>query len=144
MGDEVPRSALSESIQLMHKDCPYCASRFSLRQLYEAAELRVIGMAFAGNSPDCVYYYFQHAIDTCGTTFAVPAVAFSRFVAERIPEQALTGQPECERHCHNISDLQTCSQSCYYAAFRRLLVKMLALKNQNQQSSRVSVSQMSL
>lgn len=132
---------MSQETNFAQKRCPHCGAQFALSQLYHSPELRLMGMAFAGKSIDCAYYYFQHASEACGTTFAVPAEAFIGFIDELIPADKLTGRAECEQRCINIADLQSCSQNCYFAAFRRLLLRMLAAKDQGRPAGRVSVSQ---
>lgn len=110
------------------KSCTNCGESFTLEQLATDPLLVPIGMAFEEGEEEIAYYYFQHEIPECGTSFLVPVNVFRPLITERIPANLLVGCEHCEEHCANINDLQACGQPCSNAPFRRFLLKMIEVK----------------
>ena len=121
------------------KKCNCCQECLTARQLVDDPAIRPIGTAFYEDEGTGIhYYFFQHEIPDCGTSFVVDVEHFKQFIVEPIPEEVLRLGPGCEGHCVNINDLSNCGQECHFAPFRRFLLKMLAEKEPRIQ--RVSVS----
>lgn len=110
------------------KSCPCCKAHFTLDQLASDPDIRLIGMAFGEDSIEWAYYFFQHEIDGCRSSFAVKVEEFLSLINEPIPNESLALRDCCEEHCVNLSDLAACNNACRFAPFRRHLLKMLATK----------------
>ncbi len=110
--------------------CPCCKEWFSLERLATDPVLRLIGMSFDGNGFEVAFYFFQHENSQCGSSFLVAVDAFKSLIDEPIPEHKATLSEGCEGRCTSIEDLQTCKNECYFAPFRRLLLKMMEAKKQ--------------
>lgn len=113
---------------IYHKECPYCKTWINLDQLVNDPQIRLIGMTFADDSIECVYYFFQHDLADCGTSFVVKAEFFVDYIGEPLPTHKLTNRDCCEQHCVNLSDLAACHQECYFDPFRRFMHQMIAAK----------------
>ncbi|MFN8177610.1 MAG: hypothetical protein U0167_06775 [bacterium] len=106
------------------KTCPGCGSVFTLQQILSSPDIEPIGMQFIDPDNANNMYYFNHQCPSCGSTFVVPVNVFLPFIAEPVPDRALTGTEVCERHCLRIDDLNQCHAPCHYAPFRRFLLRM--------------------
>jgi len=115
--------------EVYHKECPYCKGWINLDQLVNDPQVRLIGMTFADDSIERVYYFFQHDRADCGTSFVVRAEFFVDYIAEPLPTEKLTNRDCCEQHCINLHDLAACRQECYFAPFRRFMHRMIAAKD---------------
>ena len=114
------------------KECPGCGAQMSAREIIEKPEIKLLGMSFGpDNSPEMAYYFFQHEVENCQSSFLVPVIDMIDFIEEPIPKNILALSNSCERHCVNINDLRECRQSCYYASFRRFLIRMVQIKRRN-------------
>ena len=111
------------------KQCPSCKASFTLDQLAHDPELKLIGMSFAEDSIECAYYFFQHEVPNCGSSFLVRVDEFRALVHEGIPNERMTFRDCCEEHCVSIKDLSDCRNECYFAPFRRLLIRMMQAKD---------------
>jgi hypothetical protein len=85
-------------------------------------------MSFDGDDIETAYYFFQHESPTCGSSFLVPVEAFASLIDEPLPTRKATLGDGCEGRCTNVKDLQTCKNECFFAPFRRLLLKMIEAK----------------
>jgi hypothetical protein len=111
------------------KTCTCCQKKMTASEIVDDTAVRPIGMAFyEDKDANTHFYFFQHEIPECGTSFVVDVEHFKQFVSEPIPEAVLRGKPGCEGHCVNIQDLNDCRQECHFAPFRRFLLKMLVDK----------------
>jgi len=111
--------------------CPYCKQEFDLDTLMYSPEVALIGMSFADDDPDWVYYFFQHEISNCGSSFVVKVREFERQIDEPISSEVKFGGDCCEEHCVSLGDLGACNQECSFAPYRRFLHKMLELKKKS-------------
>ncbi len=111
------------------KQCPYCKAQLTLDQLVNDPQLRLIGMSFVEDSIEWVFYFYQHDVSNCGTSFVVQAEEFAAYIDEPIPTTKLAQRECCEQHCVNLEDLSNCRQPCHFAPFRRFMHKMIAVKN---------------
>lgn len=115
--------------QYFSKQCPYCKATLTLDQLVNDPQSRLIGMSFVEDSIEWVFYFYQHDVGNCGTSFVVRAEEFAPYIEEAIPSAKLALRECCEQHCVNIEDLSHCQQPCHFAPFRRFMHKMIAAKN---------------
>lgn len=110
------------------KRCSYCNTWLSAKEIISDPRIKLIGMAFTDDESEMAYYFFQHEISKCGTSFLVNVQDLAQFIAESIPADKLTSSCLCEGHCVDLKDLGLCHQKCRFAPFRRFLFKMMALK----------------
>ena len=110
------------------KICNMCHQQFILEELVSNPELELIGMSFNENVRTA-YYFFQHNVPHCGTSFIVDANEFKDLIPEKIPEDNLSLTDNCRQHCTNLEDLETCDRECYQAPFRRFLVHLIEQKS---------------
>ena len=121
------------------KKCTLCQALMTAREIVDDPAIKPIGTAFlADETSDTHYYFFQHEIPGCGTSFVVDVEHFKQFITEPIPEKKMTLGPGCEGHCANINDLTECRQECHFAPFRRFLLKMIEQKNKSLRRHRFS------
>ena len=106
------------------KKCPGCGTLFTLQQILSSPDVDPIGMQFDDADHENNMYYFNDVCPACGSTFVMPVLAFLPFIAEPVPDLALTGTEVCEKHCLRIEDLSACHAPCRYAPFRRFLLQM--------------------
>ncbi len=64
---------------------------------------------------------FNHVIDICGSTIAVPVAEFTDLYTGKKYSEALTGTDECEKRCVEKLDLERCNSKCKYAFVREIL-----------------------
>ncbi len=112
------------------KSCPYCKASLTIDDLISNPDLRLIGMSFADDSIEWAYYFYQHEVPNCGTSFVVRVDKFTAYITEQIPTEKLALRECCKEHCVSINDLSECENECYFAPFRRLLIRMMAAKSQ--------------
>jgi len=110
------------------KICPFCKANLTLDQLVNDPLIRPIGMMFGEGNIEHAYYFFHHDTDNCGTTFIVNVLTFTPCITEPIPQEKLTLTEPCERHCVNLNDLLECKQPCFFAPYRRFLIRMIHIK----------------
>ncbi len=110
------------------RTCPSCKKELTLDQLVNDPSIQPADMSIDTDDIENAYYYFRHKTEKCGTAFMVNVLAFAPCITETIPKERLTLTDPCERHCVNLIDLQECKQSCFFAPFRRFLIKMIELK----------------
>ncbi len=111
------------------KICPCCQIPFTLEELANNPEIRLIGMSFGEDSIEWAYYFFQHEASNCGSSFVVKIESFLSLINEPVPTEKMALRDCCEEHCVNINDLSSCKNECYFAPFRRLLLEMIAAKS---------------
>jgi hypothetical protein len=110
------------------KYCPCCKAAFTLEELATDPDISLIGMAFGDDSIEWAYYFFQHEVEGCRSSFAVKVEDFLSQITEPIPAERMALRDCCEEHCVSVKDLGECKNECYFAPFRRQLLKMLAAK----------------
>jgi hypothetical protein len=112
------------------KKCNCCQMSMTARQIVADPAIMPIGIAFIEAADQVThYYYFQHETPDCGSSFMVDVEHFRQLIDEMIPEKVLTSGPHCEGHCVNVGDLSDCGQECFFAPFRRFLLKMIIEKS---------------
>ena len=114
--------------QEIMKICPFCKDELKLDQLVSDPSIHPVGMSIDADDLENAFYYFRHKTEKCGTTFLVNVLAFAPCITEPIPRERLTLTDPCERHCVDLKDLLECKQSCFFAPFRRFLIKMIQAK----------------
>ena len=107
------------------KHCPCCRAPFTAAMLVEDPTAVPLGMTIDRDAPDGGHYWFNHAVEGCGSTFVVELEALTEFLDEPVPATILTGTEPCGHHCLDLDDTEPCPQPCRFAPFRRLLVRML-------------------
>nr|MBN2276476.1 hypothetical protein [candidate division Zixibacteria bacterium] len=112
------------------KLCPYCHAALSIDKIVRDPSIRPIGMAFHDIDSPITYYFFQHDVPGCGTSFLVNIEEFAEYVADSIGSECLARTDCCEGHCVNLEDLNECRQECRNAPFRRFLFEMIKIKGQ--------------
>ena len=110
------------------KKCPKCGHDFTVEDILHNPDIIPVGMLY-NDSQKTACYLFQHEIDYCHSSFAVDIELLRTEIREPIPAETETLSECCEGHCIKINDLAECRQECYYAPFRRLLLRMMELKN---------------
>ena len=112
------------------KQCSFCKTWLSAEEIVNNPNIVPLGMAFSEDDTETAYYYFVHNVPECGTTFLLPVTELESFITETIPSERLTLSECCEEHCVSLDDLAECRQECFFAPYRRLLLKMLETKRQ--------------
>ena len=112
------------------KKCSYCKAILSIRDIVHNPEIVPIGITFADDTIDGAYYFFQHETPNCGTSFVLPVQSLRQFIIEPIPAENLAPSDRCPRHCASLRDLSVCRIECFFAPYRRFLLKMVALKRE--------------
>jgi hypothetical protein len=115
--------------QNLIKKCNLCQAWFSADDIVYSPDIKPLGVAFMDEGDDKAYYFFQHTIPACGTSFVVCADDLTAFIAESIPAEQLTFSEDCEGHCVRLDDLRECHQECRLAPYRRFLLHMITLKS---------------
>jgi len=110
------------------KKCGLCQIWFDAHDIVYSPDIKPLGVAFMDELDDRAYYFFQHTVSGCGTSFVVCADDLIEFITESIPPNQLTGTENCEGHCVRLDDLQECHQQCRLAPYRRFLLHMITLK----------------
>ncbi len=110
------------------KSCPLCGESFTLEQLIEHSDIVPIGMRLDDADPSLNLYFFDHAIESCNTTFVIPIPWFHSLLKERVPLADMAGSCSCAQYCTNIEDFSVCNKECSWAPYRRLLMEMMRIK----------------
>lgn len=112
------------------KQCGFCKLWLSAEDIVTDPDIVPLGMAFGEGETETAYYYFVHNVPDCGTTFLLPVTDLSEYVNEEIPKEKLMLSECCEEHCVSLDDLSECHQECFFAPYRRFLLRMLESKRQ--------------
>ena len=110
------------------KACPLCSETFSIDQLMENPHFVPIGMRLDDSEPSLNLFFFDHAIESCNTTFVIPILWFRSLLREPAPLANLAGSCSCAQYCSSIEDFSTCNKECGWAPYRRLLKEMMQAK----------------
>jgi hypothetical protein len=110
------------------KTCACCQTNLTLDDFEHHPDIIPIGMMFIGGDISEAFYLFQHERPGCGTSLAVSVKAFEPAITEPIAEQVMALKDCCEHHCTNLDDLNRCSAPCFFAAYRRHLIDLVARK----------------
>ncbi|MBN1212086.1 MAG: hypothetical protein JXA92_05860 [candidate division Zixibacteria bacterium] len=110
------------------KQCPSCKKWLSSDEVLTDPDIKPLGMAYLEDENNTAYYYFQHTVPNCGSSFLIEIKDFKPFLTEDIPQVSLMASKHCEGHCVDLYDLNVCKNECYYAPFRRLILKLTQLK----------------
>jgi len=97
-----------------------------MEDILYSSEIEPVGMLFPNDDFEWNMYYFNHAIESCGSTFVIPVREFLHLIDEPIPDTVLNGTDRCDGHCVSVTDIRECSQSCHYAPFRRFMLDLLS------------------
>jgi len=108
------------------KKCPLCATWFSRHDIMHSPVVRPIGMLLEKADPELNFYYFNHEIDGCGTTFVIAVEDMSPLTSLLPDSDSLTGSDACKGHCLRHTTAGDCRDACYYAPYRRLLRQLIA------------------
>jgi hypothetical protein len=106
------------------KQCPGCGQWFSMTDLLESSEIRPLGLTFESADYEHNFFYFNHVVAGCGTTFLISSQRFIPAIDEPIPPQVKTLGEGCEARCVRLDDWLECHNDCFHAPFRRLLRRM--------------------
>ena len=117
------------------KKCPLCGQWFSLEDLVFAEFIQPLGMCLDEDRPEGNFYYFNHLVAKCCTTFVVPVEDFRSRVTELIPSATFAETDRCQKHCLNLSDHRECTESCHYTPYRRLLRFMIEVRRRANRST---------
>ena len=110
------------------KQCPLCRKWLSSDEVIKNPEIKPLGMAYLEDENNTAFYYFQHSVPGCGSTFLIDIKDFGPFMEEDIPQVSLMASKHCEGHCVDLYDLSTCRNECYYAPFRRFILNLISSK----------------
>ena len=91
-------------------------------------EIRLLGLQAVPNLPDGNLLVFDHA---CGTSISLPVRRVRRHLPvqeEEEPPPVTLGLQECRRHCPDLDDLVVCERPCPKARDRRIVQRILRLK----------------
>ncbi|HPF69208.1 MAG TPA: hypothetical protein PLQ13_00940 [Candidatus Krumholzibacteria bacterium] len=106
--------------------CPYCHERFTLEDLVCHPGIVPIGMMLNDSDARWNFYYFNHVVPGCETTFTVEVEAFASLLGEPVPAAIRTFSCDCEGRCTSLADLAACKADCHWAPYRRFLDVLLA------------------
>lgn len=106
------------------KMCPGCGKWLSLEDILVDPDIRPLGLTLDDADFENCWFYFQHEVTQCRSSFVVPASWFAPIVEEPIPPIVKTGTERCEGRCVRIDDWAECHNDCHHAPFRRLLMRM--------------------
>ena len=110
------------------KQCPSCKKWLSSDEVLQDPEIKPLGMAYLEDEAGTAYYYFQHRVEGCGSSFLIDIKDFEPFIEENIPQVSLMASDYCGGHCVDLYDLKVCKNECYYAPFRRFILKLIEIK----------------
>ena len=110
------------------KQCPSCKKWFSSDEVIHNPEIKPIGMAYLEDEKNTAYFYFQHTVPGCGSSFLIEIKDFEPFLTEDIPPVSLINSHRCGGQCVDLFDLSACDNECYYAPFRRYILKLIEIK----------------
>ena len=109
------------------KQCSTCFAWMTIEEIMYDRRIRPIGMTY-DTFANKAYFFFQHDVPGCGTSFMLNVEYLKSYIEEEIPDKVIALSEHCELHCTRISDLGACSQECRNAPYRRLLNKMVEHK----------------
>ena len=110
------------------KTCPCCGTRFTTDDLMANQSITPIGLQLDEENPAFSYYYFNHDVSSCGTSFTIQVEVLSHMVSSKESLPVLTGSDLCEQRCVDLNDWSVCVQTCAHAPYRALLRKMLSAR----------------
>ncbi len=120
------RNDTPHSMHDRFKQCPLCATWFSRHDIMHSPIVKPIGMLLEEADPELNFFYFNHEIDGCGTTFVVAVDDMRPFTVSTSEDDGRDGADACRGHCIRRGDDGDCRDSCYYAPYRRLLRQLIA------------------
>ncbi len=111
------------------KTCRSCRIHWAdLQQFVYDPGVSVLGLQAITSVPDGNLLMFEHR---CGSTISVRAKLIRQMFPEPEENTSLPLQFEkdgCEGHCRSVEDLTACRQPCINARDRRLLLRLLEIK----------------
>jgi len=107
------------------KKCAYCKAELTIEDIIKSPQIKPIGMAFNDINTRAAFYFFQHDVPECGTSFLINVEEFAEYVNSPPDLEKLSMSDCCEEHCVSIDDFNSCQQACHYAAYRAFLLKMI-------------------
>jgi hypothetical protein len=122
------------------KQCKGCEQWFSADEIVNDPDIRPIGMSFLANDFKRAYFFFQHEIPECRSSFLVDVTLLDQYIDEYIPKASLILTEDCARHCVRLEDLDNCQNACHNAPYRRFLLKMIEIKKKVIKKKKISVA----
>ena len=90
--------------------------------------MRLLGLQALASVPDANLLVFEHR---CGSSVSVLASRFRELLPDNedhAHHTSFRGTEECRGHCPRLEDLQQCDQPCVNARDRRLILRLMAMK----------------
>jgi len=105
-----------------YKTCPMCRKIWPrLHDLVRDRLLRLVGYQAAVPEPEKGLLLFTHEMDGCNSTLAMPARDFRFMYDGPVYSECNFGEPTCESHCLEHSDLEACAAQCCMAWVRAVI-----------------------
>ncbi|MGD8922500.1 MAG: hypothetical protein PVH24_04565 [Candidatus Zixiibacteriota bacterium] len=111
------------------KQCTTCGTWFTLEDILTDPAVHPLGMLCIDEKRIQAYYFFQHRLKGCDTTFAMSVSEFSEKIDEPIPPPSSTPSSPCTGHCVHLGRLSQCTTECHLSPFRQFLLNMIAKKS---------------
>jgi len=110
------------TIKTAFKSCGNCGACWQTRtEFIECSSVDLVGYQSNFDKIEEGLFLFNHMIDSCGSTLAVPVRKFDDlYEGERYPEPKY-GRDECQKRCIDRFNLERCDQKCKYAYVREIL-----------------------
>jgi hypothetical protein len=106
----------------LYKICSMCGKTwYRPADLVSDQLLRLNGYQAAVPDSEKGLLLFTHETDGCNSTLAVPARDFRFMYDGPVYSECNFGQPTCESHCLEHSDLEACAAQCCMAWVRDLI-----------------------
>ncbi len=110
------------------KQCPLCGEWFSLGDILRNPIIKPIGMLLEEADPELNFYYFNHEVPGCGTTFVIGVDELRGVTRPDLEQDRLDGADACPARCLRRLEHGPCDGTCYYAPYRRLLRQLQAIR----------------
>jgi len=105
------------------KICPYCGKEIEIAAVCGNPECEPFGLQL-DYELSLSFYYFNHNVAHCGTTFVIPAEWFDDLLEIDPDLKLLAGSSVCEKHCLDVHDHRICSQNCRNAPHRIFMERL--------------------
>lgn len=104
------------------KACPLCNRIWESRSDFlKTSNLRLRGYQADIDKIENGLFLFNHIMDNCGTTLAIPVYEFFDLYQEIRYPKSRFGSDVCEMRCLNRNDLEICGADCANAFIREIL-----------------------
>lgn len=110
------------TIKAAFKTCGNCGACWQTRsEFVECRSIDLVGYQSNFEKIEEGLFLFNHTIDSCGSTLAIPVGKFDDlYDGKRYPEPKY-GREECQKRCIDLFNLERCDQKCKYAYVREIL-----------------------